>query len=445
MQVKLWKNFSKKYNSTKQPDDSLAVVKNATLKSPTSVESPTFILEGNDIDYNYVQALGHYYFVDNIILSANNIMELQCSQDLLATYKNNIGNYTTMVNRAASNYDLWLPDSQMLASDEIVQSTLTDGNLLGDYDVNGSYVVRIVGQNGIKNYVMSMGTIQNAFDTFFRIENFDFTSIELCLQSLFRGIADPGKHVLSVKWFPFNCASGTSEIAYFGFTPTSTGVYVAREHLDTGCTITVPDRYYNDWRDYDSRYVSCSVWLPGLGTVSFDPKYLQKTLQCTYFVDINTGNADIWLLSGGEVIGTYSGTCGVNIQVGGLGGGIGQISALGSMASGIGSLNPVGFATNTLKGAGELITAAHSPTTNMCGTNGNKSVWITQPFIRVNVSVLGTSDRPTASEGLPLRKNVRIGTLSGYVQCANASIDIPSLGNDRDAVNAMLNSGFYYE
>ena len=56
-----------------------------------------------------------------------------------------------------------------------------------------------------------------------------------------------------------------------------------------------------------------------------------------------------------------------------------------------------------------------------------------------------SAEFPTVVAGRPLYKNVTINTLNGYVQCANASIDIPALGNDRDAVNGFLNNGFYYE
>lgn len=451
MQVKLWKNFSKKYNSTKQPDDSLAVIKNATLKSPTSVESPTFMLEGNDIDYNYVQALGHYYFVDNIILSANNITELQCSQDLLATYKDYISAYNTMIDRSESSANLYLSDSEVISTTEIVSSTITDGDTLAQYDASGSYVVRVVGKNGVKNYVLTMNVLKAAFNSFFAIEDIDFTDVPKAIKSLFKSISEPGQYIKSVKWFPFNCAGSSSEVCYFGFAPTvdaSTGSEIAMpiavEQLFSGCTITKPARHYNDWRDFDSRFTTASVWLPGLGAVSFDAKYLQHTLQCSYFVDTATGEASIWITSGSELIGTYAGQCGVDVQVGGLGGGTGQLTSIGQMFSGVG-LNPLNFASGIAKGYSGVLTSTLTPSQTVCGNAGNKSIWISQPFVRCAVSYLGSTDKPTTSEGFPLRKNVTIGSLTGFVKCANASITLPSLGNDRNAVNAMLNSGFYYE
>lgn len=444
MEIKVWKNFSKKHNSTKQPPANQALIKVATIKNPTSIESPTFLLEGHDTDINYVQAFGHYYFVDNITLTANNLSEIECSQDLLATYKSNIGAYNGFVTRSASSYSNWLSDPEVVSSNEVVSASITDGNLLGAYDAGGSYVVRVLGKNGVKNYVMTEGTIQNAFDTFFDLEEISFTDVPAALKSLFYATAEPGQYIKSIKWFPFDCSGSGSEVCYFGFTPTDSAVSIARKQLDTGCTISVPNRYYNDWRDYDSRFVTASVWLPGFGTVSIDPKYLQKTMQCSYFVDIATGDAQIWLLSGGDLIGTYSGSCGVDVQMGGLGGGLGQLTSIGQMFSGVG-LNPINFVSGVAGGVSGAVSSSLQPSQSVCGQAGNMSTWITQPFIRVAVSYLGSAGKPTAVEGSPLHQSRTISTLSGFVQCSNASIDIPSLGNDKDAINGMLNSGFYYE
>ena len=33
----------------------------------------------------------------------------------------------------------------------------------------------------------------------------------------------------------------------------------------------------------------------------------------------------------------------------------------------------------------------------------------------------------------------------GYIKCAAASVDIPGFASDKEAVNAALNGGFYYE
>ena len=49
------------------------------------------------------------------------------------------------------------------------------------------------------------------------------------------------------------------------------------------------------------------------------------------------------------------------------------------------------------------------------------------------------------NKGRMLCQNVRLGTLSGYIQCAGASIDnIGGTIADKERINNSLNSGFYF-
>ena len=83
MTIKYWNNFQKKINSTARPLDSAAVSVSATLKSPTSIENPTFILTGDNFNINYVEAFGHYYFVNDVVSVRNGMIEVSCTQEVL--------------------------------------------------------------------------------------------------------------------------------------------------------------------------------------------------------------------------------------------------------------------------------------------------------------------------------------------------------------------------
>ena len=82
MQLLLFKNFSKRRNSTKQVDDSTGIVTDVVLKQGTSIESPVFLIQGIDLDVNYAKFNNHYFYIDDIVVGNNNIYELHCSQDL---------------------------------------------------------------------------------------------------------------------------------------------------------------------------------------------------------------------------------------------------------------------------------------------------------------------------------------------------------------------------
>ena len=53
MEIKLYRNFNKRINSTKRPS-STPVTKDVRLKENTSILSPSFLLSGDDVNFNYL-------------------------------------------------------------------------------------------------------------------------------------------------------------------------------------------------------------------------------------------------------------------------------------------------------------------------------------------------------------------------------------------------------
>ena len=76
MQLLLFKNFSKRRNSTKQVDDSTGIVTDVVLKQGTSIESPVFLIQGIDLDVNYAKFNNHYFYVDDIVVGNNKFVNL---------------------------------------------------------------------------------------------------------------------------------------------------------------------------------------------------------------------------------------------------------------------------------------------------------------------------------------------------------------------------------
>ena len=83
--------FSKRSNSTKQPDTS-GTDFSVSLKAATSYENPTFILNySGTFEYNYMQWGSWYYFVTSVTQLRNDLLEINCKLDVLATFKSEIG------------------------------------------------------------------------------------------------------------------------------------------------------------------------------------------------------------------------------------------------------------------------------------------------------------------------------------------------------------------
>ena len=448
MNIKYWTGFSKRKNSTRVPTSGTDAAVN--LKDDCSILNPVFDCAGvpDNVNYIYVSDFGRYYYVTDVVHVTKDRIQIHCAVDVLATYKSNIGGYTAFVERSASSYDLNISDALIKSTTQIVQSEITQGDTLGgDYDYNGSLVCMVVGKSGMKKFILSLADLAAVFNTsfdatlssYFDINN-PFGSVEDALTGLFCAIGNPAQYVKSVRWFPLSLAGGSAEVPYFGFIGASASRSVSKDTAKMGGSITKPTRYYNDFRDFDSRFTQATVFLPGVGSVQIDPKHLQKNLTFTYYADINTGACDVDLFADQSEIGHYSCQIGIDVPIGGTAGfnPVTQVFNAGVSAL---ALNPIGV-IGSLRDA---ITDTLQPPTNSTGASGNQKIWDERPFVQVSVTRLGSTGLPTTQLGRERASASQISSLSGYIQCSGASVDIPGYDSEKDAVNGYLNDGFYYE
>ena len=145
MTITTWSNFTKRRNSTKRPGSG-GTQHDCKLKEATSIERPTFLLQSNDFTINYVQAFGHYYFVDDIKSVRQDLIEVSCSIDVGATYKSQIGNYTAFVERSYSYRNIYIPDPAVaiLDHEEVNEAYQT----LAYFSYTGFYVISVLNDVG---------------------------------------------------------------------------------------------------------------------------------------------------------------------------------------------------------------------------------------------------------------------------------------------------------
>ena len=446
MTIYTWSGFSKRINSTKQPAAASGTQRTVLLKDGCDVKAPVFTLNTLDMSINYVNAFGNYYFAEVKNLDGHR-SEIRCTLDVLATFKSNIGGYGCMVERSAGAFDDKIFDPMIYPTGEIVQSAASEGDLLTSWDDNGSYVVTIVGKQGLERYILTLAQVKSAFNTFFDDDftqyldhNNLFQGVEEAIQALFVASSNPSQYVKSVMWFPFDMSGTGSEEPYFGYVPGGATVSKARVGLEANTIITIPARYYNDYRDYDSRFTSCTIYLPGYGAIDIDAKHLQKQISVFYSVDGTTGAGEIILYADNTVIAGLSCQMGCNVAVGGITG-TNVISGIAKAATNALTLNAEGV----MGGLSQAIEDRLQPPSVALGASGNRYNLINRGFVQATVTRLGSSEYPTATSGRPTWKNLTLGGLSGYIKCSNASVPIPGDGAEQQAVNGYLNAGFYYE
>lgn len=85
------------------------------LKSDTSIINPTLILSYNSevmqANYIYIPELDRYYYIDNIIASTQKLI-VECSVDVLMSWRSQIDNMDVIVERSENVYNLYLPDEK---------------------------------------------------------------------------------------------------------------------------------------------------------------------------------------------------------------------------------------------------------------------------------------------------------------------------------------------
>lgn len=469
MNIKVWTSFTKRKNSTLQPTGGTQVA--CVLKEDTSIERPSFILNTAIANYTYVEAFGHYYFVDDVININAGMCELVCSMDVLATYKSDITAYTAFVERAASSYDVWINDPALSQKQLYYSDTMHTTSLSSFFSQTGCFVVECLAKNqGVVLYATS-----NLEPYKYILTPGVYTTQDKndWIQSRISQAFDLDVYIGGVKWMPFaasamgSALSGTFPIGPVDIAAALGGswnytVYKVPQigpssNKTTSVSLTLPSAgNFGDFRDCSPKFTQYNLYLPGCGLVTLDPAVIgyaiqqSKTVYVDIWCDLISGEITYRLRLGANAsdIGRYSGNISVDVPIGKsavdtvksakmVAGSIGAGAAAGGVWGAIGG---------ALVGGIEAIYNHMTPDTNMIGGAGNKAELANiSGSIHLTRRQFGAKDFPTAVAGRPLMQNVTLSTLSGFVKCGNASVPVNAHAAERDAINSFLNSGFYIE
>ena len=118
--ITLYENSSPANKVTKDIDRVATI--SGVLREETSIMDPEFLIEYSDasdilgsVNYMYVQELGRYYFIKDIIAENNILWRLICHIDVLMTYDNQIRQQKAIVARQETKYNMMLDDGWYMA------------------------------------------------------------------------------------------------------------------------------------------------------------------------------------------------------------------------------------------------------------------------------------------------------------------------------------------
>lgn len=447
MIITLYENFSKKLNSTKKPKTGTDV--ECFLKENTSIETPHFILKDISFNVNYVKWGNHYYFVDDVISLKNNLYEIVCNEDVLATYKDDILKLTAFVNYSSSLYNNDILDTRIGTVGDLktsANSVACDG-----FSDGGVYCITCIG-NGSANlnryYTYDVGLNQLAK----KVVSIDADLInDIVLQ-----FGNCVNAISNIMFIPFDTLSVFNTTIYLGNYNTDVMAWTTdSKYILRTVTIDIP------WINLEiSRrgFETVELYLPFYGTVNLNAELFKNESSITiqYTMDYVTGGLS-YIISGRYI---YSVDCGIPISLGIYQNDIKKTPiALGLKLA---DYLSTGFlSTATKLATGEFgnysfdisnktsdVGTNFSTVGNMGGFNGAGLVSSGYNKIYIRNSCHGFTDSIGSLKdicGNPLFKKTSLAKLTGYVQCNGASIDSVALENSRQRINSFLNSGFFIE
>lgn len=441
-------HFSKRKNSTKRPTEQGTVVP-CSLKSATTFQNPTFILQKpmNDmLQFNYAKWADHYYFIDSTTSINAGQTEISCTEDVLATYKNEISNYTCFIERS-SNQTTLVNDTMYIPTNDWVLSTrnVMHKEKIMTSTYSQQYIIRVVSRTGVASYYINGDQLNNLLDYMYTESNFT----DVITDGITKLMFDPFKYIVDLKWIPFvenAFKNNNNEAIQLGFW--DSGVIAKRIDEDTVVNFSYSFSFDNplyaitDFRYYNTSFSNYFIKLPFIGVVALNPYKIDESVNALYQFDATSGLCNVFLQSKKVVFASYQFQLSVPVQIGYASTNIAQLTTSAV------SLVSAGLQGNIAQGISSGIEAGRSitaPEVSMLGTIGNISNILNNQILEFN-SYACTSIVPDgASEGYADGTVRSISGLSGYIKCRNASIEISGFTGDQEAVNNYLNSGFYYE
>jgi hypothetical protein len=300
MKIRFYTDFKKMNNSTKKPKDGTlpSITYDGWFKEATSINTPVMQIDITpkttplDFVYCYIEDLGKYYFVQDIVSRTNKIWDYYLVEDCLATWRDKILNSSQYVIRSLmTKTDKSFVDDQMVLSADyeyhdvkidgfIDTSTVTDGcfclGIQKDGAESGAFVA-----GSVSYYILSPASLQQFINALISLDLSGDTG--LSKMATFSAV-NPIQYIVSCVWLPFTIkkiiaqtGNGAESIGVLdwnsgvnGYRVKNTAIYSDRGRVLVSDIPKHPQKAgYGRWVDVQaSQY---ALTLRGYGQIGLDP------------------------------------------------------------------------------------------------------------------------------------------------------------------------------
>lgn len=470
--------FSKRKNSTKQPSGA-STDYNVSLKGGTSLLSPTLFLDiPNRPTFNYLEFEGRYYFITDIVSTRNNLWEISCVEDVLATQKSAIGSTPAFIMYATGGRND-IPDQRIPVEKDVVVDTTSEA--IPGINISsigaGSVVLSVTGTGSFGDFFLDnradLPELLDGVDNW--ISSQGWTGVDDMINQWFHGgsAADCIKNCIGL---PFSLADqafsgnvGPSQSLILGAYPcadSSASPITAKRIVNpvwrVSKNIRIPWQY-SDWRR-KAPYTSVFMYLPFIGLITLSPDEIleESSLDVTYSFNLTSGDISVEVQTSSlvKVIATASANVAMAMTFGSANvsgakasqaivTGIGGLAFAAATAASGGSLLIAGGALfgGVTSAAAGLIGAAGGDTKGGGGLTGGATCGLTDHIMVYTVSKILTDTQANLDPimGKPVMGKHTINTYSGFVQTDGMCVIGAMTETEYEQINKACNKGIYYE
>lgn len=482
---------AKRHNSTLQPTGGQSF--DIQLKGGCDLITPTFLLATSGIPaYSMIQFNGKYYFVDKVRSVREGLYELDCSIDVLATYKTNIQalsafvKYYSHTNTEITDLRLSTKTSKTVQINEGVFDTLgaidgTNGAIVllvngidnvGAYALNQSGISAIINSTGtdaalnnIVNNELNIPTLTNATDIISWLNSLG-ANLGLFIRRLLKRMYVSGTaldNIRTAHMLPLSLSSTASSNTVqlmLGSFPTYVTVNEITDRIfSDGASVTIPWQA-SDWRR-NAPYHELYLYIPYVGVIQLSPSDLidESTIYVSCSLDKFSGDTIFTVKTGsGAIIGHYTTNLASQFPIGAsnvtlasyVGGMISSAAGLGVAVGTLATGGAMGVALTGATAAGIGLVNSMAPTnTSIGGATGAAALGLTDKSKIKCFSVFhDTTVQPSnmsAVFGTPFNAVTSLSGIAGYVQTVGASVSGAMTDWERNEINRLLDGGIYIE
>lgn len=455
MQINLY-NFAKKSNSTARPSGGLVATVNANIKDNCSLINPVLLLDygHNDFNYIYIPSFGgRYYFVDDIVLN-HGLIEVQCSVDVLATYKTEIGSTNMYITRSSYSYDGNIIDNNYPGKNniQVTDNTVSISGLSFTGFENGYYVLGVQGNTAVStNAVIYFQLTPSQFSNV--LKNFYANTGSGWWGNMAAGVKNAlnkiDDFIVSCRWYPFRWVDPSDpdqlyQNVFLGIYDTTISAPVLSTNRSAlAASVTLPAHPQaatrGNWLK-KAPYTRYDIIDPLFGRISLNPEDITGTgITIQIKPDYTTGVCQYSVLSGTSVIYYTYEKLGIDISLNGA-----SVDVLGAIGN-VGGAIVKAAVGDWLGAASNIGNAAVNSFENPGnkGPAGGYASLLGGRIVRTYFMLM--ADEDNANHGRPYCQINKPASLPGYIMAENPHVITLGTDTETNMINAMIEAGIYYE